>query len=430
MSWEARLLALVERRIGLTLGDGQAQASAHRHAVQRAAALGLATPADWVRRLEREPEGGPEFTQLIPKVAIGHTSFFRDPEQFDALRALMSELRPRSGRPLWLWSAACSSGEEPWSVAMLCEELGLDAHILATDVNPEAVKAARAGRYGHWAARGLPSEARARWFERDGEVLRVRPTLRRRVSFRAHNLLRPAPPRPQAPGVAGWDLVLLRNVLLYFSPETAEQVVRRLAAALHPRGWLLIGASESLHGLDVPLAPRRVGARVAFSPSAHRVALGAPSIPPAPPVRGEPTANPRAAASLQSGHAALRAHRFDEALGAFRAVWEADPVCAEAHLLAGLVHRKRGALRDAATALQRALFLMPRCWQAAFLLAGVCERLGRDAERRRHLAYVLELLSGTLPVLPISSASRRALGLDAPAVRRACEQALIGRMEA
>jgi chemotaxis protein methyltransferase CheR len=214
----------------------------------RAAARGV-TVEEWVALAVGDgAAAAAERAALVDAVRVGETRFFRHRRQLEVVAARALPERVRSaradGRPLRLWSAGCSSGEEAWTLAMLVDgAVGaepLDWSLLATDLAEEALAAARAGRYAAAAAGDLPDEAR-RYLVREGETITVIERLRARVRFERHNLLDRRFP-------VGMDVIFCRNVLIYFDAETRAQVVARLAEALRPGGYLFVGYSESLRG--------------------------------------------------------------------------------------------------------------------------------------------------------------------------------------
>lgn len=197
----------------------------------------------------RHPE---ELQIAIDLLTTNETYFFREPKHFDFLR---NEVLPavRPGRGFKVWSAACSSGEEPYSIAMLLADClaGSAWEVMGSDISTRVLERARAGQYPMDRAKDIPPEYLREYClkgvrSQEGTFLIDRP-LRDRVSFGHVNLNAPLP------NLGTFDVVLLRNVLIYFDAETKQQVVRRVASTLKPGGFLLIGHSESLHPLDPAL---------------------------------------------------------------------------------------------------------------------------------------------------------------------------------
>jgi chemotaxis protein methyltransferase CheR len=198
-------------------------------------------------------------------MTTNETSWFRDVHIY---RALENEVLPelidkrQRERSLSIWSAACSTGQEPYTLAMLLSDELADRpdgarwnwSILGTDLSTTVLEQARQGVYDQLEMnRGLPAARMVRHFTRNGAHWQVGPDLRRRVSYRSLNLAAPFPSMPQA------DLILLRNVLIYFDNPTKQAVLGRVLRSLKPDGYLVLGAAESLIGVPHTLETVRVG---------------------------------------------------------------------------------------------------------------------------------------------------------------------------
>jgi chemotaxis protein methyltransferase CheR len=190
--------------------------------------------------------------RLVNALTIGESHFFRDAGQFDALyRNVLPEIieRRRALRTLRIWSAGCAGGEEPYSVAILLRELLPDVDdwsitILGTDINTEALDRARRGTYSDWAFREARAKGlRGRYFQRVGKRYVLAPEVTRMVSFTQLNLAEDNYPSFQT-NTTFMDLILCRNVTIYFAPSLTRRVIERLYEALVDEGWLLVGHSE------------------------------------------------------------------------------------------------------------------------------------------------------------------------------------------
>jgi chemotaxis protein methyltransferase CheR len=195
---------------------------------------------------------GEELLALVDALTTNFTSFLREPVHFDFLRRHI--VRSLHG-PIRIWSAACSTGEEPYTIAMsLLEELGSAAtgrvRILASDISTRALAAAERGIYESGRFRDFPPDWRSNYLLRGAEraagFYRIKPAVRRLVEFTRINLNEPFPAAP------AFHAIFCRNVMIYFDKETQGRLVNRLASFLEPGGWLLIGHSESLTGLSHP----------------------------------------------------------------------------------------------------------------------------------------------------------------------------------
>lgn len=196
--------------------------------------------------------------QIVDAMTTNETLFFRDTKPFDALReavfpALLGS-RP-AGQKIRIWSAACSTGQEPYSMAMLLEEdrarFNPDRfEIIATDLSPSALKKAASGVYSQFEVqRGLPIQMLVKYFDKDNDRWALKETIRNRVSFRPFNLLHdPAP-------LGTFDIIFCRNVLIYFDQDTKVAIMGRLTKALRPDGYISLGGSESALGLSSLLMP-------------------------------------------------------------------------------------------------------------------------------------------------------------------------------
>lgn len=215
--------------------------------------------------------------QVVDVLLNQETSFFRDVAVLDQVSAAAVAMQAEVGnRRLRIWSAGCSTGQEPLSLAMMFDEkaseFALPPEIVATDVSQAALTRGKAGRYSQFEIqRGLPVRRMVEWFENVDNDWVAKPELVRRVQFRQQNLTADPPP----PGK--FDIILCRNVMLYFSLPLRRQVFDRLATAIRPGGLLVLGAGETVIGLTDHFTPSEVfrGFYRAVEPTpASRVATG------------------------------------------------------------------------------------------------------------------------------------------------------------
>ena len=404
------------------------------------------------RRLLASPWTRHQAEILAAHLTVGETYFFRDKA---TMRALTEEILPllvasgRQGRRrLRIWSAGCASGEEPYSLAILLERLIPDRErwtvtILATDINVVALRKAEAGIYSEWSLRATPTDVRMAYFREVGRrSFELAPRIRERVSFSYHNLA--VDPFPSlVNGTNGMDLILCRNVLMYFSPELTRTVTRGLRASLVEGGWLSVGPCEVPHaGMSgftvVPFGDAtlyrktdeivraaespRVAEEIAASrsvplpptarppapePAVHDFveAMAAGGVDP-PPRQGEEigpgessgVALPAPSRSGGGGELLVLARecanegRLDEAaVWCERAVAE-DTVDPGRHYLLATIREEQGRLEEAALELRRTLFLDPGFVLAHVALGSIARRRQKGAESRRHFGNALALL--------------------------------------
>lgn len=213
----------------------------------RMPAVGIEDAEEYVRRLRNVED---ELRALLPLVTVGHTEFFRDPKQF---RALESRILPealwrarRENRRVSIWSAGCATGEEPYSLAMVLVELGalpIEVDLWATDLNLAAVEAARQGRFSSRRVAGMHNDRRTRFFRPVDDGFEIVSSLKDYVRFDGQNLAVPVFEKVKPESL---DLILCRNVIIYFDLPTIRALMDRFLAALRPGALLLLGYSESL----------------------------------------------------------------------------------------------------------------------------------------------------------------------------------------
>lgn len=252
----ARLADFIRDTAGIKMPDSKVTMLEGRLR-RRVRATGTGTIAGYCDWFFRGGHGADEIVHLINAVTTNKTDFFREPRHFDHLRdVLLPSLLASGRRRIHAWSAACSTGAEPYTMAMVIDAFaaqagGPDYGILATDLDTEVLEVARRGVYPAELVVPVPPVLRQRYVltargtKRD---VRIVPELRAAIGFGQHNLMdeRYAVGEPM-------DLIFCRNVLIYFDKPTQEKVVRRLAACLRPGGHLYLGHSESIAGFDLPL---------------------------------------------------------------------------------------------------------------------------------------------------------------------------------
>ena len=206
-------------------------------------------------RYLQQPGNSAERQRAINLLSTNETYFFREPEHFVWLQNHVSELSQRGCAPIRIWSAACSTGEEPYNIAMiLAESLGLSSNwkILGTDINTHVLAFARRAIYSHARVNKTPPLLWRRYFQQGkdeyAEKVRVRPELTKKVQLGQLNLLQCADLRD-----GDFDVVFLRNVLIYFDDKTKADILAQLCRKIKVGGYLLIGHSEVIRFPDLPL---------------------------------------------------------------------------------------------------------------------------------------------------------------------------------
>lgn len=233
---------------------------------RRLRVLGLNTLEEYHGYLFNSPSGEEERAHFINAITTNKTDFFREPQHFEFLvesalpsldpdrKAGSSEARPWHAK---LWSAGCSSGEEPYTLAMVLSKFaekrrGFDFSLLATDISSKVLAHAEAGIYAEERIEPVPSAWRSQFLLRSKDasraLVRIIPRLRQKITFNQLNFMDPTY------GVKTmFDAIFIRNVMIYFDKETQEAVIHKLCRNLVPGGYLFVGHSESLAGLNVPV---------------------------------------------------------------------------------------------------------------------------------------------------------------------------------
>jgi chemotaxis protein methyltransferase CheR len=266
----ADVAGLVRRRAGIVLTEDKAYLLETRLGPVLTR-FGLASLAALGAKLRSLP--GEALERAVVEALTTHeSSFFRDGKPFEHLRVALPKLLAArgAGERLRIWSAACSTGQEAYSVAMLATEtLGAAAQridILATDISAEVVARAKDGSFSQFEVqRGLPIRALMTHFTQDGARWRIKPVLRAMVRFEERNLL------ADCAALGRCDVIFCRNVLIYFDPPTKTRVLDMMARQLAPDGVLYLGAAETVIGLTERLAPIP-GERGAYGLAARKAA--------------------------------------------------------------------------------------------------------------------------------------------------------------
>ncbi|MBW2107143.1 MAG: protein-glutamate O-methyltransferase CheR [Deltaproteobacteria bacterium] len=278
-----RFSRFIHDQCGITLPPAKKAMLASR-LQKRLRALGLTSYAQYYDYVFRPPGNPDECTKMIDAVTTNRTEFFREPHHFEYLRSqalpsLLKHRRPGTGQTIRLWSAGCSSGEEPYSLAItmaafISERPGLEFSILATDLSATMIAMGQRAVYGEEKIRSVPFQLRKNYVMRgvgsQKGYYRIVPELRRRVQFKRLNLM-----DPNLDTGSVMDIVFCRNVIIYFDRETQQRLFKKIFDRLASGGFLFIGHAETLDGINnnfVRVAPtiyRKPAERSAVTP--HRL---------------------------------------------------------------------------------------------------------------------------------------------------------------
>ncbi len=419
---EADLRALILERTGIVVHDHQRDKLGEL--VRRACAqFGHADCNRFVRFLEENRHSTAEQEFLIGEITIGESYFFRDPVQIAFLRDVwlprtLAAKRASGSRTLRIWSAGCSSGQELYTIAMLLHELLPDAaawnlHLLGTDINTRVLSHAVRGRFPEWSFRATPPAVRDRYFSNDGRWMVIDPALRQMTKFAYLNLRDDSFPSILTETNA-LDLILCRNVFIYFDREVIRRVLEKFAACLVPGGFLQLGAADPMDGAPAELRleqhgetfvfTRRDGEKVPEAPRfrsqpASQVTKPLRAKTPAPPAgaraQAAPPAEPPRRAEATDDFKALitliRERRWAEAdAQAERLLGHSGENAAVLQLKAKAL-ANMGRLRLAAGLCERAEALEPLEKHTYVIHALVLDELDRPEEAERALRQALYL---------------------------------------
>jgi chemotaxis protein methyltransferase CheR len=183
-----------------------------------------------------------KFDEFVNYLTINVSEFYRNPEQWEYLdKEVIPDLINKFGRNLKIWSAACSTGDEPYSLVMaLSKHLPLsNIHILATDIDKQVIAKAKVGLYNEKSVAAVPADLKAKYFTKVGPSYQISDEIKKCVEFKEHNLLKDAYP-------TNYHLIVCRNVLIYFTEEAKSEIFKKFAASLAPKGCLFIGSTEQI----------------------------------------------------------------------------------------------------------------------------------------------------------------------------------------
>jgi chemotaxis protein methyltransferase CheR len=330
--------------------------------------------------------------------------------------------RANEERRLRIWSAACCSGEEPYSIAISLRKTipnlaDWNATILGTDINPRFLHKGARGIFSEWSFRDTPAGFKEKNFERfDDKHWEILPEFKQMVTFSSLNLATDIYPS-MLNNTNAVDIIFCRNVLIYFAPDLIKKVVRGLAQCLVEGGWLILSATESSLAAFPELEPVRFPGTILFQKRAGKLRQGGgmaprweeglagisesvveqtaavidrPYIPPAPP-EPEPVIELPAVNMSEEARGLANQGRLQDALSCCDRLVSAEKMNPNGHYLRGTILQEQGALGEAAATFRRTLYLDPDFLLAHFALGNLARRQGRFAEADKHFGHALLL---------------------------------------
>jgi chemotaxis protein methyltransferase CheR len=397
----------------LRMRAGLSPASLRRSGAARAVSrllsrLKLHDQRELVRRLGRDDK---LFDSLIADVTVGETHFFRHKAQLEAIRKIVfpSLSKERSADHMYrIWSAGCATGEEAYTLAIMASEEGLARRtsILATDISRPALSRAEAAEYSAWSFRGMDRSFIRNYFETKGACARVRGDIRDLVRFRPLNLALDDYPSPGT-ATADLDLILCRNVLIYFDSNAVSQAARRLYECLAPGGWLVLGPSDPplWHHVDLEpiLAPgaviyKREGrkalrARAAKSRHGAAPASSPPARPGRPAMDGKAAKDARPKRTVPNSRVApknedivqiARSDGVERAEQVAASRLAKDPLAVDLRYLRSVLLMSLNRDEEAIAELRRLVYIDRSNAAAHFALGTLFHKQGNDSRARRY----------------------------------------------
>jgi chemotaxis methyl-accepting protein methylase len=388
---------LIEAASGFVVSDRSTDALAS-FVQERVARGGFAGVERYIDYLRRHPDSE-EWRHLLSKITIKESYLFRAHAQFEALvDTILGEIAGRrSDRRLRVWCAGCARGEEAATLAIaLADHPQVGSwqwSVLATDVDEEALADAERGVYGTRAVDRVPAATLERHFVRRDRRYELNPELRRRIEYRRLNLVS----QPLDLGGQLFDVIFLRNVLIYFRPEIQRRVLESVEEVLEPNGVVFLGPSESLIHIGSRLQARDLGDCFCYR---RPPAIADPVVKPAPaptlspvPVPrihpGDADAQPSFDARLEAMVEALEGGHNQRAVAGLAVLRHELPESAVVHALEGVAYERLADLEKAAHAYRAALYLAPEMDEVRFLLARALEGLGRSRASAREYRTAL-----------------------------------------
>lgn len=448
-----RLRDLLERKTGLYTADEKL--ARLREPIDQLQSLGRRDLGEIFAAIESGNSDGARYlAQLVASVATNETYFFRTGAHFEALKnyllpELIEKKKAQGARSLRIWSAGCSTGEEPYSIAILLLEhfpelLSWDIRILANDIDRDALETAAEGIYRPWSFRGVSAELMTKyWRALDADRLRVAERARSLVTFSALNLVTDAYPSA-ANGTRDVDIIFCRNVTIYFRPDTIRRVVERFHDCLIEGGFLVTGAAEYSRDIYRGLEARVFPDTVVYQKPAPRAApvasFALPLIWPEPMPRSAPRVEPRLEKNLRAPEPApddpvdramalIAGGEIDAALVMLAGLAEnnardaripfllgrlaadrqhlpeagywlgralaLDPLNLWAHYFMALLWIEEDKFDDALAALKKTIYIDPNFALGHFYLGRIHKAQGKPAQARKSFAVAKDLLAAS-----------------------------------
>lgn len=377
---------------------------------RRLSSFGALDCSAYLEVLRDSRQGPSELDALIAEITIGETYFFRHREHFDALRDIILPgiiARNAASRHLRIWCAGCADGAEPYSLSILLRrELahllsGWEIDILGTDINRQNLATAREGKFDDWCLRSTPDDLKRMCFRKEGRYWTIAPEYKKDVSFQVHNLANFVPTPFTIRN--GFDLIVCRNVMIYFAPELMRRTVLHFHECLAPEGWLLVGPSEpnmthftSFRVLNAPGVTLYQKPSVTSQNPAEEAAFLTRAPDPLPPpgvLDIQQAASGRSVATLDLLRRYANERNWEDALRCCEELLTVDPLNPLVHFHCALVFEQAGNRSESERSLRRAIYLDRQSALSHYHLGSLLRSRGDLRQARRSFGNALELLN-------------------------------------
>jgi len=426
------LLELIEARLAIGLND-HSKTDIMRVAEELRTAGIIAGVQDLCDQLANQEITHPLWQRVIQVATIGETYFFRDRSQMDVLKHstlphLIQNRQDTGLKRLRIWSAGCSTGEEPYSIAIMLRDLvpdikNWDIHILATDLNKNYLERAKRGLYRSWSFRSeTPPTCQQQWFVKAEGGYQIDVSIREMVTFAPLNLADEMYTVFNHP-VMQMDIILCRNVLIYFDRFTVSNIIKRFHGALNETGWLVLGHSESSHMTSQPFQVHN------FDGAVHYQKQRPPECPTratTPVMNNEPVSKPRLLAARLAqkhdpvvpaaervtapsrvptdkldpwtlAHYAANREDWEEALHWLNEAEQENVMRPEIHYLRGVIELQRDEIEKSLMSLRRAIYCKNDFVLAHFTVGEIFEKLGHLKKAASHWTHAHQILDCLSP---------------------------------
>jgi chemotaxis protein methyltransferase CheR len=394
------------------------QVDLQRGIVEAAKELGFNNPDEYLARLLNARSAAKELESLINHLTVGETYFFREKRTFEILaeHILPAVIRARRNgeRRLRIWSAACCTGEEPYSIAIVLRRMIPDWEdwnitLLATDINSRFLRKAISGECGKWSFRDAPPWLCGGYFQTtDDKHFKILPEIMRIVKFARLNLAEDGYPSVENDTNA-MDVIFCRNVLMYFTAAQAHKVIRRLYRAQADGGWLIVGAGELSNVSCVPYVTAKCDGAIIYqkggeAPLADSSELETAASAPITAVESWPEhlvdeppecpsdPSPQTSTPGQLAVSLANQGKLSAALEHCDQWIAIDRLNASSHCLRGVILQEQGNIDEALRSLRTAMYLDPNCARAHFVMGSIARSHGDWREATRHLSNTRKLL--------------------------------------